>query len=123
MNLGEPSTALTKLDGDGSIAGELASLAKTVAKGGAKAGGEKGATAIFKGDKFRTASPRAKLNVDQAADLLNERGYKLGAAESGPRGTLYNVEKDDKKLLVPPKTLSKFLASDSDDIEAFAKGK
>lgn len=86
--------------------------------GGLGSGGERGATAIHKGDKFRVISPRAKINVDQMADLMGERGYKVGKPEYSLKmgATLYPVAKDGQSLLVPAKAIQKFLTTELDDI-------
>jgi hypothetical protein len=77
---------------------------------------ERGAKAVFKGKKFRTISKRARINIDQMQDLMNERGYKVGSPESTVKGTLYPVERDGKRMLVPPKAIQAFLATENDTL-------
>jgi hypothetical protein len=81
--------------------------------------GERGASAVFKGEKFRTVSKRARLNVDQMTDLMGERGYEVGKPEYSAKlgATVYPITKDSRKLLVPAKTIHKFLTTEFGDID------
>jgi hypothetical protein len=86
----------------------------TCAAGGG--GAERGATAVFQGDKVRVISKRARINIDQMRDLMGERGYNVGDPQSGPRGTFYPIAKGDGPVqLVPAKAIQKFLTTENLD--------
>jgi hypothetical protein len=112
-----------KIDDDGEIADEISQLGKGKADSGGekpKAGDERGATAVFQGKKHRTVSKRARINVDQAADLLKDRGYKMGRPvfDMTSGQTLYPISKGGKTFSLPAKTIQAFLSTEQDDINA-----
>ncbi len=81
--------------------------------------GERGASAIYEGKKYRIASPKARLNIDQAKAMLAERGYEVGppAFDGQTKATYYAVQKrGEPPLRVTAKQIGAFLATESDDI-------
>ena len=80
---------------------------------------ERGATAIFQGQKYRTTSPKARVSLDQTADLLKERGYELnpqGHTDLKTGTTTYEVTKDGRKYRVDAGTLAKFLTTEDENL-------
>ena len=75
------------------------------------------------GKKFRTITKRTKLNIDQAEDLMNERGYKtVGEKTSlinGEFQTLTTYEKDGVQKQYTPKQVKLFLTTEDEDLPGF----
>ena len=87
----------------------------------ADAGTEKGSSGVYKGKKYRYISKKAKLNIDQATDLLGERGYKIGKphVDVAAGATFYTVQKKGHNpLKVTAKKIAQFLSTEADVIES-----
>ncbi len=83
-------------------------------KFGSGGGSERGATAVFEGKKFRTISSKARLNIDQAHDLMEERGYDLGKPRHSfeKMETVYPVLGNGLAGNLTAKELQEFLATE-----------